>query len=371
MKISPLSFGINHQIKNNKTKNQTKLKPTASDSISFSAKLPQDVKSYAKHAIFGSPTLPKEKMQQKTNVVMLESGVTSYHQRAKAENLLEKSNLGTMQDRNKRVTLFNAVRDFKDLAKKYLCSEYEDGKTPISYCTSNSEILHCLEASPDEETLRNQIAHLDLTRKDNGFMEIIDFACDDEMILDFLRRDTGWSESRKDSCGNSVLFRRTRPVIFHLDAYDTLSVLNKLQDVSSKKKLLLMEYDEMKEENLPWGGCGNIHTYNVSSKLDSMNILNRRYKEIHLGYLDAVFDVLKDGETTFSQACYLRKDYLYNRVGVFGGEKGLYKLLMKKIQEESTTPLQASKLIKEMLDVFHNKKIEAELMCYMDYFSKK
>ena len=41
MKLSPISFNLNNQIRNNKIQNQPKLKPMASDSVSFGANIPK------------------------------------------------------------------------------------------------------------------------------------------------------------------------------------------------------------------------------------------------------------------------------------------------------------------------------------------
>ncbi len=49
MKLSPVSFNLNKQVKNNKTQNQPKLRPMASDSISFSAKIPTNLQAELKY----------------------------------------------------------------------------------------------------------------------------------------------------------------------------------------------------------------------------------------------------------------------------------------------------------------------------------
>ena len=41
--LSPLSFNLNNQVKNNKNQNQPRLKPMASDCVSFSANIPKSV----------------------------------------------------------------------------------------------------------------------------------------------------------------------------------------------------------------------------------------------------------------------------------------------------------------------------------------
>ena len=43
MKLSPISFNLNNQIRNNKIQNQPRLKPMASDCVSFGANIPQSV----------------------------------------------------------------------------------------------------------------------------------------------------------------------------------------------------------------------------------------------------------------------------------------------------------------------------------------
>ena len=45
MKLSPISSNLNNQIRNNKIQNQPKLRPMASDSISFSAKIPENIQA--------------------------------------------------------------------------------------------------------------------------------------------------------------------------------------------------------------------------------------------------------------------------------------------------------------------------------------
>ena len=51
MKLSPVSFNLNKQVKNNKTQNQPKLRPMASDSISFSAKIPTNLQAELKYIL--------------------------------------------------------------------------------------------------------------------------------------------------------------------------------------------------------------------------------------------------------------------------------------------------------------------------------
>ena len=51
MKLSPISFNLNNQVRNNKIQNQSRLKPMASDSISFSAKIPYNVHNNASNNI--------------------------------------------------------------------------------------------------------------------------------------------------------------------------------------------------------------------------------------------------------------------------------------------------------------------------------
>ena len=49
MRLSPLSFNLNNQIRNSKIQNQPKLRPMASDSISFSAKIPANFRAESKY----------------------------------------------------------------------------------------------------------------------------------------------------------------------------------------------------------------------------------------------------------------------------------------------------------------------------------
>ena len=47
--LSPLSFNLNNQVRNNKIQNQPRLKPMASDSISFNAKIPTNLQAELKY----------------------------------------------------------------------------------------------------------------------------------------------------------------------------------------------------------------------------------------------------------------------------------------------------------------------------------
>ena len=51
MKLSPISFNLNNQVRNNKIQNQPKLKPMASDSVSFGATIPWSVIGNARNDI--------------------------------------------------------------------------------------------------------------------------------------------------------------------------------------------------------------------------------------------------------------------------------------------------------------------------------
>ena len=51
MKLSPISFSLNNQVRNNKIQNQPRLKPMASDSVSFGATIPKSVIDNARNDI--------------------------------------------------------------------------------------------------------------------------------------------------------------------------------------------------------------------------------------------------------------------------------------------------------------------------------
>ncbi|MBQ9150132.1 hypothetical protein IJX73_04290 [bacterium] len=51
MKLSPISFNLNNQVRNNKIQNQPRLKPMASDCVSFGATIPRSVIDNARNDI--------------------------------------------------------------------------------------------------------------------------------------------------------------------------------------------------------------------------------------------------------------------------------------------------------------------------------
>ena len=317
MKLSPLSFNLNNQIRNNKIQNQPRLKPMASDSISFSAKIPENIQAELKYK-----TLRECKDGYGNNIAVSQDSKvlellqqlkddTSVSPEFKARILLQNpddsignplyeridrskmGNITGMYDYKVAKALIEAAPDVETTKKQLLTPET---RIPLFNADKNGARL-LLGASPDDETLRAQIF-----AKDSRGLRAFWLADKEtqEVILSYCDKET-----RRELLANPKDVIR----VFHENKLEQLLALAEDEET----KLLMLQASEHGENLLHKSSADNVYYFaqeleehpEVLKKLllqkDCLGRIPMSYCHGKLAKAAVLFEISPDDETKKAQ----------------------------------------------------------------------
>ena len=356
MKLSPVSFNLNNQIRNNKIQNQPRLKPMASDCVSFGANIPEKLKTESKYRYLTGTVLSSDPKHSKK--------ILEEYQNLKDDD--------SISDETKSKILLDPKNTSK--TGQNFCYHVCQSKYGVEL---QYEIVKAmLEASPNDETTKKLLLSIRKGYDDCPVMWLagakerkllFEFAPDEQTVLDMIALANNYS-------GN--LFHNCKP--------EEISYLaNKLQNRPAVLAKLLLQKGY--RNYLPIGTSGSIDEIveylKVSPDLTTLKMqLNacfgmytsgdKQAKEyLHLEHYVEVLEALKTNE---EKKEILLDPSLINDDTYFSlpdeTEEKFSDMIDSIIQDEATTQLEALCLIQKYKRAFgkENERYFSQLEKYFE-----